>query len=863
MTGDLRGQLQSSLGEAYTVETEIGGGGMSRVYVAEDRSLHRRIVVKVLPPELAGGIAVSRFQREITLAARLQHPHIVPLLASGEMQGLPYYTMPFVDGESLRQRLDRAGELPVAEAVRLLREIASALAYAHDNGIVHRDIKPANVLLSGGISLVADFGVAKALMASATTGESLTSTGIAIGTPAYMSPEQVAADPSVDHRADLYSFGMLAYEMLAGRPPFVGRSPHELLSAHVLDAPEPLETRRAGVPSELAALVMRCLAKRPDDRPKDAHAIVRALDALVTPSETVAPRARAARRVSRLGLAAGVGVLIAAAGATWFAFTHRSRAAAAENRLVVAPFTNLTGNPAFDNVGRIAADQLTATVAATGAIDVVESNFVLQVLRDTTHPVPERIQRLAEAAHARFIVTGSVALRGDSLQLRGQLAEVGTGKVVTVFDPVMSASSDAIAALNVLGDHLIGALRVGRWVQHAQRGYRAPSYAAQEEFDKGMELFALRGDSPGAIPFFKQAIALDSTFTRAYLLLEQQYLNTSQFKLADSLMQRVERLPQRLTDGERLLHEFHKTELNGDYSAQLQALQRLAAHDSSAISLVLAGRVANYLLRPDLAVPAIEAGEPAYLAIGGWTRGQVLGPLVEAYHQAGMHDRELRATIDLPAKYPDLLRIARMPRLRAYAGLRQGTAALALADTTLRESSDSSGIALSVVAITAPEFRAHGDTATATALLVMARGWIAAHPVRTPTPIRQTNEGYIFLLDHIADSAVVRFASVVRQKPGLTAIGLLAVAQAMAGDRVHAQTTADSLGALSGPGEFSAHGYWQAAIVATLGDRARAVQLLQKARDNGETMFRWHYDAPLDALHGYPAFEELVRPTRR
>jgi serine/threonine-protein kinase len=191
MTADLRAHLQSSLGDAYTVQSEIGGGGMSRVYVAEDTALRRRIVVKVLPPELSGEVGLTRFQREITLAARLQHPHIIPLLACGENEGLPYYTMPFVEGESLRQRLDRVGELPVAEAVRLLREIASALAYAHDNGVVHRDIKPANVLLSGGIALVADFGVAKALIASSARDGTLTAVGIAVGTPAYMSPEQV------------------------------------------------------------------------------------------------------------------------------------------------------------------------------------------------------------------------------------------------------------------------------------------------------------------------------------------------------------------------------------------------------------------------------------------------------------------------------------------------------------------------------------------------------------------------------------------------------------------------------------------------------------------------------------------------
>ena len=283
MTPDLRAHLQATLGDAFTLEREIGGGGMSRVYVAEETALRRRIVVKVLPQDMAAEVSLARFQREIALAARLQHPHIVPMLASGETQGLPYYTMPFIDGESLRQRLARGGELPVVEATRLMREIASALAYAHEKGIVHRDIKPENVLLSGGIALVTDFGVAKALLASSSADAPLTSAGIAVGTPAYMSPEQVTADPSVDHRADLYALGMIAYEMLAGQAPFAGRSAQSLLSAHVIDAPEPLERRRPAVPPALAAIVMRCLEKRPADRPQSANEIIQALDGLTTP----------------------------------------------------------------------------------------------------------------------------------------------------------------------------------------------------------------------------------------------------------------------------------------------------------------------------------------------------------------------------------------------------------------------------------------------------------------------------------------------------------------------------------------------------------------------------------------------------
>src|SRR5437667_1785622 len=257
---------------------------MSRVFVAEETALDRKVVIKVLPPETAAQVSLERFKREILLAAKLQHPHIVPLLTAGESNGLPYFTMPFVDSESLRVRLARHGELPVNHAIRMLREIASALAYAHEHGIVHRDLKPENVLLSGGSAMVTDFGVAKALSASSNAEHAgLTSLGVALGTPAYMSPEQASADPSVDHRADIYSFGVLAYELLTGQPPFAGRTPQNLLAAHVSEAPEAITRRRASLPPALAALVMRCLEKRPADRPQSASEVVHALDDITTP----------------------------------------------------------------------------------------------------------------------------------------------------------------------------------------------------------------------------------------------------------------------------------------------------------------------------------------------------------------------------------------------------------------------------------------------------------------------------------------------------------------------------------------------------------------------------------------------------
>jgi tetratricopeptide (TPR) repeat protein len=280
----LRDQLQDALGTSYTITRELGGGGMSRVFVAREEALRRNVVVKVLPPDLLAGVNAERFDREIELAAGLQHPHIVPVLTAGQMSGVPYYTMPFVDGESLRARLTTGGALPMTEVIGILRDVAKALAYAHERGIVHRDIKPDNVLLSGGSATVTDFGIAKAISAARTVapGGTLTQIGTSIGTPAYMSPEQAAADPAMDHRADIYSFGCLAYEVITGRPPFLAKSPQKLLAAQMGETPQPVSELRPDVPMALAQLVMKCLAKDADDRPQRAADIVRVLETVTS-----------------------------------------------------------------------------------------------------------------------------------------------------------------------------------------------------------------------------------------------------------------------------------------------------------------------------------------------------------------------------------------------------------------------------------------------------------------------------------------------------------------------------------------------------------------------------------------------------
>ena len=294
---ELGEQLQNTLGAGYVIERELGGGGMSRVFVAREMALDRRVVVKVLPPDLSASVSVERFRREIQLVAGLQHPHIVPVLTAGISDGLPYFTMPFVDGESLRARLVREHELTVGDTVAILRDVTKALAYAHARGVVHRDIKPDNVLLTGGSAVVTDFGVAKALSASQRDeGSGLTSLGMAMGTPAYMAPEQAAADPDTDHRADIYALGVVAYEMVTGRPVFTGRSPQQVLAAHTMQTPVPVTELRPSLPPAFAALIMRCLQKHPADRPQTAEALLHELETLATPSGVHVPAMSVATR---------------------------------------------------------------------------------------------------------------------------------------------------------------------------------------------------------------------------------------------------------------------------------------------------------------------------------------------------------------------------------------------------------------------------------------------------------------------------------------------------------------------------------------------------------------------------------------
>jgi len=497
-------RLRAALGAQYAIDRELGGGGMSHVYLARDESLGRRVVIKVLAPTLAVGLSAERFRREVMVAAALQHPNIVPVLSAGEVpaggaMALPYFIMPYVEGESLRDRLVR-GPLSVRETVNVGRDVGRALVFAHGRGIVHRDIKPGNILLSSGAAVVTDFGVAKALTLSrhgAASGSqtppaqlhtSLTAIGTSLGTPAYMAPEQAAADPNVDHRADVYALGVVMYETLVGSPPFHGRTPQALLTAQLSEAPPPIGARRYDVPAGLAAVIMQCLEKDPARRPKSAIDLMRALDDPEILSGAFAAQPVAGRPAGRpavpRAVTIGVPVVIALGALAW-GMTQRSGAAAARSAeaaaadsALLAPAAAAAAAPrsvAVLPLTAIARDAKAAAVAvgltaqlASAISGVPGVRVASATAARTAAGAPGAMPaKLASTLGVSLLLEGTVQREGDQLRIVLRLVDA------TADSTVWSRTFDGLAGSALSVQEVASNAVVAAFVSGAGAGARA------------------------------------------------------------------------------------------------------------------------------------------------------------------------------------------------------------------------------------------------------------------------------------------------------------------------------------------------------------------------------------------------------
>lgn len=559
-------QIQSALPDRYVIQSEIGRGGMATVYLAEDRKLERQVAIKVLSSELAGSLGPERFKREIGIVAQFNHPNILGVHDSGEADGLLYYVMPFVEGESLRDRLEREQQLPIEDAVQIACEVAGALGYAHARHVVHRDIKPENILLSSGHALVMDFGIA--LSISGVGEEGLTQAGIAVGTPTYMSPEQATASGDVDGRSDVYSLGCVLYEMLTGQPPFMGRGVASLVAQHVTTPPQPVTALRSTVPPDVVAVLERALAKSPADRFSPAEELARALRA---PEGTIS---RGVGRKKQTRVVAAVVAFLAAIGALMWQGIRQPAGAEVQWRWMI--MSELEGSAPAE-VRDMVQSMLRTSLEQSPALRILSEQAVQRGMADAGKPDTARVTddialELAERVQIPTVLAGEVNTAGSTYSLSLRVISPDSGTVVSV--PKTAVGLDAFLAgtIDEASKELVEGVEKNRAALGPMRPLSrvmTPSMEALQEFRAQTAEDFMRGDfSP-----MERAIEIDTAYATALLELAGGLFNQGLSDSAEVVLRRAERHSDRLTDDARASLQSLLRSLEGDYPGAYLALR--------------------------------------------------------------------------------------------------------------------------------------------------------------------------------------------------------------------------------------------------------------------------------------------------
>jgi tetratricopeptide (TPR) repeat protein/TolB-like protein len=847
-------RLKAALSDRYRIERELGSGGMAMVYLAEDLKHHRKVAVKVLRPDLAAALGPERFLQEIEIAARLQHPHILPLHDSGEADGFLFYVMPFVEGLSLRDKLAKEGELPIGDAVRIMRDVVDALTEAHAHGVVHRDIKPENIMLRGRHALVTDFGVAKAV-SEATGREKLTTAGVALGTPAYMAPEQASADPHLDQRVDIYAVGAVAYELLTGRPVFMGTTPQMVLSAHMTEPAQPVTKHRDTVPSALESVVMRCLEKRPADRWQSAEELLPQLEALATPSGGVTPAETAPvsavrpKRIGTLVTAVAAVVILCAIGA-WLLIAGRSRALE-RSRVVVAPFDDLTGDSAYADLGRIAASYLTQNLQETDLVRIVPATDVAALDFSSASD-------LGEQTGAGLVIAGSYYLEGDSVFFRSEIVDARRGEVLSVPELVGAARNERMQAVEALRQRVLGALatwmdpEIGDW---ARTLGSTPTYEAYREWTACNERFMNRAYAE-AIEHCVNAFEADTAFVEPLAIAAVAHMNRGQDAQADSLARELALRQGRLSRLSRIWVRWIRADLDGNVAEQLR-LVRQQGENAPLGWQYQWGFEAYHNNRQQEAIEVLERMDPDQGQFSNWYAYWTV--LASAYHMLGDYEGELSVAREARERHPDQLATLNS-EVRALIALGDTDEALEILEQSLMLEAPGFSPAGSM-RLAALELRAHGHPGKAEPLFERAVQWYRSLPPPRLAELR-SSLAYTLFCQGSLEEADELYRQLRSEEPEdvdhMGALGIIAARQARIEE---ARAIADSLAAWDRPYRRGSQTYFRAGIAAWLGDEARSVALLQQAFTEGSVFGVYlHTDPELQPLWDYAPFQEFLRP---
>jgi serine/threonine protein kinase/tetratricopeptide (TPR) repeat protein len=599
---ELSERLATVLGDELEIERELGGGGMSRVFVAFDRPLNRRVVVKVLPDEITTVLSRERFRREILTSATLQHPNIVPVISAGDKGGLIHFIMPFVDGESLRGRLQREATLTPVSVVSIMRDVARALAYAHERGVVHRDIKPDNVLLSGGTAVVADFGVAKAF-ASAREGTgdhaTLTNVGMSLGTPAYMAPEQVAGDSKLDARTDLYALGALAYEALCGRPVFPRESVAAVLRAHLTDAPEPPRRIKPGIPGALEEAVLRCLEKDPSARPQSANELLAILEnpAVLSGAFTLEGRTRSLgvpslspRSAWKLGAGAVLALVALVAAFTLWSDRGGTGSPVAVRSAIptiaVLPLLAISSDSSGNYLAFGVTDEIINALTRIGGVRVTSRSAAQEAQRASLS-----LTQLAESLGVTHALEGTIQRQGTDVHVAVRLVSTADG--LAAWSEVFDGTTDEVFDMQrYIAGAVADAVRkdLGPRIDSALGAAYQPRPDAHDAYLRAHYELSRRGDGDltSAIAQLRKAVSIDSQYAVAWAELAQALTILPLYGEGDpgALQAEAQRAAQRALTIDSTLAAAHAASgnlLNAQWRWQegMAALRRAVALDPS------------------------------------------------------------------------------------------------------------------------------------------------------------------------------------------------------------------------------------------------------------------------------------------
>jgi serine/threonine-protein kinase len=829
---DVRDRLGAALAERYELGEALGSGGAATVFRARERKHDRSVVLKVLQPSVAAIIGPARFAEEVRIAARLAHPHILPLIDSGEADGLRYYVMPYVGGETLRERL-REGPLSVANAITLLRDIADALAHAHAAGVVHRDLKPENVLCVGGHAFLLDFGVAQ-LETDVHLASRLTDPGIAIGTPGYMAPEQAAGE-AVDHRADIYAWGLLAREILTG-----SRDP----GARLAD--------RSGMPPTLIALIGATLALDPAERPAGAGALVAALDGMVIPV-----RARRARWPRIAAVTAAV-VL-----AGWFIVRRDAGGGTlAPGELLqpvaVAPFRDETGDAALEGIGRLAADWITQGLHESGELRVVAWPAVRAAVERA--PDGDAIRAIREAADAGTIILGRIYRTGDELRLSADIVDARRGIVLAAPRPVIVPRDSSLAGVRELRDRVLGALAVQRDPRlpaGAAFANRPPTHEAYLAFDRALsdyDAYRYAAATAGMLEAWQR----DTTFTAALVYAAFAASNATDQQRADSLVHEALARRTSMSAYHAAMSDHLAAFLRGDGPGALEAALRANELAPGSRAGYNAARTLLAMNRPAEAEALLASLDPEHGPMRGWPA--YWSQRAYAAHLLGHHEEALAFAREMHRRHPEQ-RVTTVLEARALASLGRRTELDSLfraAEALPPEVYWSQGAMRTVAA---EELMVHGDTVAAMAMHADAERWLRGRLARAP----EHADHRFWLATALIGQRKWRAADAEltwllrTQTPRLRLRGMAALVAAHRGDRARAERLLRD----AAPDERGEWLAYRARLAAIFGEREDALRLLGEAIATGVRLsiggWHWVHGA---AVHDFAALgddPDLVR----